>query len=154
MTDNLAKLADVLAAEYELYQKVYDLAEQKQELIMDQEVDKLEEIVQQEEEQLETIQKLENTRQQLVGEKDLSQLIAEADQPTSDRLEQLQDNLLQLTRKLQDINQLNGKLLDDALQLTNISLNILGANQQGSTYGKQGTVNQEQSGSSMINHKA
>ncbi|GAB6100035.1 hypothetical protein JCM16358_19140 [Halanaerocella petrolearia] len=148
------KLADVLEAEYKLYQKVYDLAEKKQEVVINEDIDQLEEIVKEEAEYLEMIQKLENNREQLVGSENISQLITESKEPISSRLSQLQENLLEITTKLQDLNQLNSKLITDALQLNNINLSILGANQQNSTYSKQGSVSQGQNGSSMLNQKA
>ncbi|AGB42151.1 flagellar biosynthesis/type III secretory pathway chaperone [Halobacteroides halobius DSM 5150] len=154
MEANLKKLADLLAAEYKLYQEVYQLAKEKQEVIMNDKLDKLEEIIKQEEEYLQTVQKLENTREQLVGEKNISQVMANAKEPMRSRLDNLQDKLLKMTMKLQDLNQLNGKLLEDALQLANINLSILGVNQQNNTYSRQGSVNQNQNGGSMLNHKA
>ena len=150
----MSQLVDILKAEYTLYQDLSKLSEEKTDLIVEEEIEKLEDAIIEEQKLVEQLKQLERKRKQLTGERSLTTFIADANPKSKERLEDLRNKLLEVTTKLKETNQLNNKLLKNALQLTNLNLNLLTNNSKQGTYGKQGSIEEEQGSQSMLNHKA
>ena len=150
----MQQLVDVLKAEYTLYQDLYKLSEKKTDLIVDEEIEKLENAIMKEQKLVSQLQQLEKKRQNLTGERSLTEFINDANPRHKGRLEDLRNKLLEITTKLQENNQLNNKLLQNALQLTNLNLNLLTNNSKQGTYSKEGSMDDGQGSESMLNHKA
>jgi flagellar biosynthesis/type III secretory pathway chaperone len=150
----LKQLIDVLKAEYTLYQRLYKLSNKKTDLIVDEEIDKLENAIIKEEKLLEQLQQLEEKRRSLTGQRSLTDFINTTQPKYESKLSELRNKLLEITTKLGETNQINDKLLKSALQLTNLNLNLLTNNSKQGTYGKQGSMDEEQGSKSMLNHKA
>ena len=149
----MQQLIDILKGEYTLYQDLYKLADRKTDLIVEEEIDKLENVITKEEKLVGQLKQLENKRQQLTGQRSLTEFINDANPQNQERLGDLRNKLLKVTTKLKETNQLNNKLLKNALQLTNLNLNLLTNNSKQGTYGKKGSM-EEQGSDSMLNHKA
>ncbi|MBM7557475.1 flagellar protein FlgN [Halanaerobacter jeridensis] len=150
----MQQLVDILKGEYTLYQDLYNLADRKTDLIVDAEIEKLENVIAKEEKLVKQVKQLEAKRQHLTGERSLTEFIHDTNPQSKERLEDLRNKLLNLTTKLRETNQLNNKLLKNALQLTNLNINLLTNNSKQGTYGKKGSMAEEQGSESMLNHKA
>jgi len=148
------KLIEILKAEYTLYQDLTELSDKKTDLIIDQKIEGLEDVIVKEEKLVSQLQQLEEKRERLTGERDLTDFIDDTKPQHKDRMEELRNKLLEVTTKLRETNQLNNKLLKNALQLTNLNINLLTNNSKEGTYGKQGGMEEEQGSDSMLNHKA
>ena len=148
------QLINILKGEYTLYQDLIKLSEKKTDVIVDKEIDKLENVIIKEEKLVNQVQKLEKKRQSLTGERSLTEFIDDARPQNKERLEELRNKLLKVTTQLRETNQLNNKLLKNALQLTNLNLNLLTNNSKQGTYGNQGTMEEGENSKSMLNHKA
>ena len=150
----MQQLIDILKGEYTLYQDLYKLSDKKTDLIVEEEIDKLENVITKEERLVGQLKQLENKRQQLTGQRSLTEFINDAKPQNKERLEDLRNKLLEVTTKLKETNQLNNKLLKNALQLTNLNLNLLTNNSKQGTYGKKGSMEENKGSDSMLNHKA
>lgn len=148
------QLINILKGEYTLYQDLIKLSEKKTDVIVDKEIDKLENVIIKEEKLVNQVQKLEKKRQSLTGERSLTEFIDDARPQNKERLEELRNKLLKVTTQLRETNQLNNKLLKNALQLTNLNLNLLTNNSKQGTYGNEGTMEEGENSKSMLNHKA
>ncbi|PRX32575.1 flagellar biosynthesis/type III secretory pathway chaperone [Orenia metallireducens] len=151
---NVEKLIDILDKEYQLYQKMYELSKKKQKVIINEEIESLEKIVGHENKILEGIIKLEKVRQNLVGDRNISDLIESINGKYNHKLKELQSKISDLVEELRIINQLNGSLINNSLQLTNMTLNLLTNNTRQGNYGKKGNSYDRQKQRSFINHKA
>ncbi|MCK8827018.1 flagellar protein FlgN [Natroniella acetigena] len=150
---HIKQLIEILKAEYKIHQKIYELGERKREALLEQDMTKLNEIVKKEEEVVDYIEVLEGKRSDLVGDLSITELIKESEPPYDERLEEIGEKLSLLMAKLIDLNQLNNKLIQDGIKMTNFSLSIL-TDDQKSTYGKKGSFNNDRKRSSILNHKA
>ncbi|WP_018249198.1 flagellar protein FlgN [Orenia marismortui] len=151
---DLDKLIFILDAEYELYQNIYNLAKVKKEVIINREIDQLKEIVKQEEAYLAKTTTLEEKRRKLCNEKPLSEMLDIVDSHYKEKLTSIQDKLLTVFEDLKGINSLNKDLLNISLNLNNMTMNFLTADNKRSTYSKQGMVNSNQGKHTILNHKA
>ena len=150
----MQQLIDILKAEYTLYQDLHKLADKKTDLIVEEEIEKLDNATAKEEKLLKQLKQLESKRERLTGERSLTEFINESNPKYKSRLSDLRNKLLTETSKLKEVNQLNNKLLKNALQLTNLNLNLLTNNSKQGTYGKQGSMDEKNNSNSMLNHKA
>ena len=131
-----AELVNNLNLQYSIYQQLYELGREKQQVVISEDLARLEEIRQNEEKFLGKIEGLERERQELSLAQNISAIIKQLDRPNKDKLLKIQQDLLKLLGLLQEQNNLNDRLIKDALQLTNMDLNILTNNNQPPTYDK------------------
>ncbi|MFO7819064.1 MAG: flagellar protein FlgN [Halanaerobacter sp.] len=148
------QLVTILKGEYTLYQDLLKLSERKTDLIVDEEIEKLENAINKEEKLVSQVQQLEEKRQRLTGNRSLTDFIDDTHPQSKEKLEDLRNKLLEVTTKLRETNRLNNKLLKNALQLTNLNLNLLTNNSKQGTYGNQGSMEEGENSKSMLNHKA
>ncbi|WP_027339050.1 flagellar protein FlgN [Halonatronum saccharophilum] len=150
---DIAKLIDILEAEISLYQKLYELGEEKKDSLLARDIGSLEDITKEEEGLLVKVERLEKGRQGISGDISLTQLLNQVKGEERTTLKELQRDLVVLMDKFIDLNDLNNKLIKDSLQLTNFNLNLLNSGPQG-TYGKKGEVNDGERRNMIINKKA
>lgn len=156
MTVDSKKIWEILKSEYRLYQELYQLAQQKQDIIIAEDLDGLEEIVKREEKFLEEIHVLEEARLQPADNNadnsmDISQTSL-VDEPDREEFEDLRNHLVALTVKLREQNLLNNKLIDDSLSLLNMKMNLIRGSGGANTYSKEGLVKKTES--TFINRRA
>lgn len=122
--------------EYEEYTRLYEIVKNKQEAIINNDIQELAEILKEEQAIIEKIEELEAARQEILNK--LAQKEGrESNKPLSfselmelvpgerDELVQLKDNFLQLLDKLQEINQENRELIEHSLKITETSLEFI-----------------------------
>ncbi|MCK8824171.1 flagellar protein FlgN [Fuchsiella alkaliacetigena] len=166
LINNLIKILEV---QYRLYQQLYRLSEEKQQIIIDNEVEELLEIIETEQEHLQKVEQLEAKRVETleelaqqhslaVSELDFARLIELLDcAETKAQLQELREKLLIQLRELQQLNDQNAGLIKQVLQLNDHTLQLLTNSEltKGSTYQKPG---QEKTGNkqarNIIDHKA
>lgn len=151
MTVDAKKVCEILKTEYQLYQSIYQLARQKQDIIIAEDLEGLEEIVKKEEKLLGEVQKMEEARLELV-DTNLDDLLFRVDKPDKQELDDLRNHLVSLTLKLKEQNLLNNQLIEDLLTLVNIKLNLAKNNGGTKTYSKKGLV--KKSRSTFVNRRA
>lgn len=129
------QLSRILEREQVIYEEVLDLAEKKKRIIIDGKLKELEDITRRETEIVGILIKLENLRsqtsEQLAAEKGIRELVSMRDLlPLLDPKDQLYISALQAQLKgtiasLQNVNELNGKLLKQSLELVDFNLNLI-----------------------------
>lgn len=129
------QLARILEREQAIYDEVLSLADRKKQIIIDGKLRELEEITRRETEIVGILIKLENLRsqttEQLAAEKGVRELATVRDLlPLLEPQDQLMISSLQARLKgtvtaLQNANELNGKLLQQSLDLVDFNLNLI-----------------------------
>ncbi|MDI3547011.1 MAG: hypothetical protein PWR10_663 [Halanaerobiales bacterium] len=149
---NLDKLINFLEEEYSVYQQLYTLGKQKQEVLITEDLTGLEEIVSKEENYLNRARELKSSRERIAGNNSITMLLEKAGYPYRDKLIELQEKLSDVVLKIDDQNILNEKLIHNSLQFLNLNLNLVTSNNSQGTYDKRGQLRPKESG--IINHKA
>lgn len=147
MPNSYERILEILEMESMLYEKLYEIAGEKKDIIIDEEMDKLAEIVKKEEQLLAEIKKLEEERSPLEAELPVAE-----DESQRKLMIDLKAQLEEIASKLKDRNLLNKKLIDNSLSLINIDLNLLKDSGGKKIYSKKGLVDQQ--ASAFINKKA
>ncbi|MFY9496925.1 MAG: flagellar protein FlgN [Halanaerobiales bacterium] len=122
--------------EYEEYTRLYEIVKNKQEAIINNDIQELAEILKEEQAIIEKIEEMEEAR-----EKILNQLALEKDIDSKEtitftelmelmpaervELEQIKEKFLQLLDKLQELNQENRELIEHSLKITESSLEFI-----------------------------
>ncbi len=139
---------------YKVQEKLYQLGEEKTEAIINQNIENLEAISKNEAELISLTNKLEESRDELLNDYDnISEIIADLDSKRAENLNDLRQKIFAKIEDLAYLNQNNNKLLKNALQLNEFTLNLLNNQQRHATYGKSGQDNENEQ-KSFINHKA
>ncbi|ACL70464.1 hypothetical protein Hore_17150 [Halothermothrix orenii H 168] len=122
--------------EYELYCQLQDMAERKQEAIVDNNVEKLTEIMHNEQELIDKISDMEEKRRELLAEiahkqgfegdkisfQQLFTLFPEEDKA---ELKELKEDFLEVLSDLQTTNESNRQLIEDSLKINNFTLQLI-----------------------------
>ena len=150
--NNLNKLATVLEEEKGLYSELTQLAHDKQQVIINNDVEKLADYLRNEQELIEKIEKKEKERRRVVislcsdidmPEQDLSfsKLRDYINDDSKKELEELKSGLLEVLEELQRVNDANKKLIEEALNLNDFNVKILteATSPSASTYSKKGS---------------
>ncbi|MGM0471736.1 MAG: flagellar protein FlgN [Bacillota bacterium] len=161
------QLIKILQAEYQIYQQLYQLGQDKKETIIDNRVDDLLSIIEEEEDKLRKIQTLEEKRiaklEEIIAAKDLeegftfAELVAVIDEPKKSKLKSVRADLLELLTDLEELNDRNANLIQESLQLNNYTMKLLTGDNidKNNTYQKSGTAKKNgRSPTSIIDHKA
>jgi flagellar biosynthesis/type III secretory pathway chaperone len=146
MNDNWQQLTTLLTDSLQVYRAILELSRQKRDILVAANAKELEIITGKEEALILQAGKLEGLRQNVlqelssalmvsVADLTLMQLIDLADPATSQQLAKLQAEFAKLTGELAPINDLNARLLQQALTYINYNVNILTQNAMGPTYG-------------------
>ena len=131
--DNLIK---VLEYENKLYGRLLDLSEDKTSAVIKGELEKLQAITAKEQELSDELKKLADIRDKIVGQIGrsmgkysgditVSDLVSLVPEEYSDQLSQVGKSLKETVNKLKNKNDLNLKLINNALEYVDFSLNLL-----------------------------
>lgn len=129
-----AYLQQTLLAGKEMLELLVELAEQKQEAIIENDREVIAELSQKELELTESLQDWEKERRQRMGTASLSELIEKADAKQKLKLDVLGEELVFLTEKLATLNMQNADLLRHALAYTEYCLSLFQT--ESATYGQ------------------
>lgn len=154
----VTKLIEILQAEYQIYQELYQLSEEKQEIIIDNRVEDLLDIIEEEQEEVQKIDQLEGKRIDILekiaaknslqeGELSFDKLMGLISEPEKSKLQEIRSDILELLEELQEIHDINANLIRESLQLTDYTLQLLTNSNIGktNTYQKPGDKNQDSS---------
>lgn len=146
-TENLIKVLDY---ENRLYTQLYSIAESKTEIIIKGETDNLQAVVGKEQRLISELNRLNDAREQIVeqigkktgkshNEVAISDIIKELPENEAERLRNVKEKLKETIYKLKIKNDLNQKLIKNALDYVDFSLNLLTEPApQVTQYGRQG----------------
>ncbi|MGM0438537.1 MAG: flagellar protein FlgN [Bacillota bacterium] len=166
MSENIEELYNILSEEYELYQKLNKTASEKNEAIVENEIDDLAEVVENEDEFLKKIEELEEKRTKIIvnlAEKyDLkddfqySNLINNFPEDWQDKFSEIRKKLLEVIDEIHEKNEENTMLLDEAIKLNNFSLNMLSkaVSPENGTYNKNQTSKKGKQNYNIIDRQA
>ena len=166
MSENIEELYNILSEEYELYQKLNKTASEKNEAIVENEIDDLAEVVENEDEFLKKIEELEEKRTKIIVDlakkydlKDdfqYSNLINNFSEEWQNKFSDLRAKLLEVIDEIHEKNEENTMLLDEAIKLNNFSLNMLSkaVSPEDGTYNKNQTNQKGKQNYNIIDRQA
>jgi len=166
MGENIEELYNILDEEYELYEKLNKTASEKNEAIVENEIDELAEVVENEDKLLKNIEELEEKRTKIIAElakkydlKDdfqYSNLINNFSEEWQDKFSAVRENLLEVIDEIHEKNEENTMLLDEAIKLNNFSLNMLSkaVSPDDGTYDKKQTSKKGKQNYNIIDRQA
>jgi len=158
MSDKLKKeLLNILKEEKELYQKLFEIAEAKNEALVNNDTDKLVETVENDREVISEIEAKDQQRNDKIQEikaefkieleKDsYSNLIKKLPGEWGEALNPIREELIELTDEFHNLNEQNQLLLTQALELNQLSFETIMENikKEDTTYSKDAKVKKEQ----------
>ena len=154
IADSLSKVLD---KEAEIYEKLLKISEHKTKVIVENKVAELEALVKEEQNHIAEIAKLEEERESLVQSaaestgKDseslnITELAAMLPDNEAAKLRNSSRNISIILESLKNINELNGKLIKNALEYINFSINLLsGSSVSVSNYENTGNIDGQKS---------
>ncbi|AZR73903.1 hypothetical protein BBF96_11185 [Anoxybacter fermentans] len=134
--DYLNELIRVLNEEKKLYTKLTDLAHDKQQVIIANDVEKLADYLREEQDLIDKIEGIEKKRRQVViglcseldipdKELSFSKLRDFLDEGSRIKLDQLRTSLLKILEELHQTNETNRVLIEEALKINDFTIRIL-----------------------------
>lgn len=130
-------LLTVLAKERDIYKEALVLAEEKKDVIVDGKIKELEKMTAREQALVASLVKLENMRGKILEDlvralqvehvNSLNDLMVYLDEASKVKIEQVKVELGKTVKDLQDKNELNGKLIEQSLDLVNLNIELMGA---------------------------
>jgi flagellar biosynthesis/type III secretory pathway chaperone len=158
MSDKLREeLLNILKEEKELYQKLFEIAEAKNEALVNNDTDKLVETVENDREVISEIEAKDQQRNDKIQEikaefkieleKDsYSNLIKKLPGEWGEALNSIREELIELTDEFHNLNEQNQLLLTQALELNQLSFETIMENikKEDTTYSKDAKVKKEQ----------
>jgi len=158
MEGYLNQLCDILEQEIKIYNTILEKSKEKTDIVVSGRVNELDRIVKLEQSLVVQIGKLEQKREEVVlniagilnmdsNRLNIKQLIQSAPEEYQEKLEIYQKSLEDILGQLKDVNELNGKLIENALDYVEFSLNIMtNASISGNIYEKEGSTKNNISG--------
>ncbi len=150
----MEEMIEILKKQYEIYQEILKISEKKTDIVVKDKVDELKDMVSLEEELIGKFIVLEKRRISIVKEFGKSKgidgipkipEICEYFPENKDELMNLRENILSITKKIDDKNKLNEKLIKNSLDYINFSVGILtGTGGEPVTYSKYGEANRNE----------
>lgn len=133
--DYLPELIRVLSLEKQLYEELTELAKAKQQVIIDNDVDKLTGYLSDEEQLIKEIEDIERKRRQVVvklctkldiSDKELSfsKLREYLDEQAKTQLDEFKTSLLEVLEELLSVNETNRMLVEEAMKLNDFTLRL------------------------------
>jgi len=159
------KLYQILSEEYQVYGELKELANQKQEALIENELEELAEIVEAETELMDNVDKLEAARLELLeaiaGNLDISvddlnfnELLSELSESRQAEYSELRDKLLELIEDLNALNEGNRQLLMEALKFNEFSMKAVIGSEDQQTYKNPGKTGKNNKSNRIINRQA
>ena len=147
----MEKVIEILKKEYEIYQEMLKISEQKTDIIVKDKVDELEDMTAREEEFVRQFIGLEKERVQIVKqfavEHGLGDRIVKIPElcefvpDSKDELMGLRKDILAIVEKIKNKTELNAKLLKNSLEYINFSVGLAtGSSTSNGIYGQSGTT--------------
>lgn len=132
----LNRLVELLEHEYEIFQNLLELSQKKTDIIVEGKVSELDKLVKLEQSIVLQISKLEAEREEIVKKiaqefkiEDANLKISELKKYVNEEnmkiLEEYQNKMMEVIDKLNHVNQLNSKLVKNALEYIEFSFNLL-----------------------------
>ncbi|SHI38555.1 flagellar protein FlgN [Lutispora thermophila] len=134
--DNIDKIILSLEKENNVYKELLSISKKKKDVIIDNKIDELDSIIKMEGNLVLEISKLEDEREKAVDElakelgcdgKELSisYLCSKLEDRRVVDLKKIADNIGKTLSELKEINDLNGKLIEQSLEYVNFSINLV-----------------------------
>lgn len=127
----------VLAKERDVYREALSIAEEKKSVIIDGKIKELEKMTAREQALVASLVKLENMRGKILEDlvrslqvehvNSLNDLMVYLDEASKVKIEEVKAELGKTVKALQDKNELNGKLIEQSLDLVNLNIELMGA---------------------------
>ena len=150
----MEEMIEILKKQYEIYQEILKISEKKTDIVVKDKVDELKELVDSEEELIGKFIVLEKRRLSIVKEFGKSKGITgvlkipelcEYFPENKEELMKLREDILSITKKINEKNKLNEKLIKNSLDYINFSVGLItGTGSQPLTYGKYGEANKNE----------
>lgn len=150
----MEEMIEILKKQYEIYQEILKISEKKTDIVVKDKVDELKELVSLEEELIGKFIVLEKRRISIVKEfgklKGIEGIpkipeICEYFPENRAELMELRGNILDITKKIDEKNKLNEKLIKNSLDYINFSVGLItGTGSEPLTYGKYGVANKNE----------
>lgn len=125
----------ILAKETEIYKEALGIAEDKQRVIIDGKMNELEKMTAREQALVASLIKLENMRGKVLDDliralnaehvDTLTDLMGYLDEGSKKKIEGVKSELSQAVYQLKDKNELNGKLLEQSLDLVHLNMELI-----------------------------
>ncbi|NLM74460.1 MAG: flagellar protein FlgN [Clostridiaceae bacterium] len=147
---SLENLIKVLKYEFDIYSAIMDAGIKKTDCLIKNNIQTLVSLTEQEKELSKKAEQLNQAREQLIkkisggigqdpGSVTLSELIKQVPQPYSQQLEDIGNRLTKLINELSARNDINKKLIENALQYVDFSIQLMASPQpEAPVYGKSG----------------
>ena len=164
--DYIQDLCKILNKQYNIYKKLAELASEKEKTLLNNDAQKLSEIIKKEKTHLEDLEKYEDKRKDIIEQIAQKQsfdydnlsfenLLSTLNNNQKNKLKTIRDKLLDIIKKLEEKNDTNRHLLEQALKLNNFSLKMFQQAMQPEqkTYNRPGEKNDD-NGRNIIDRKA
>ena len=134
--DNLDKVILYLEKENSIYEKLLSISKEKKDIIIDGKINELDSIIKMEGNLIMEISKLEDEREKAVNdlakelgcnreELSISYLCNKVVDKRVANLKKISDSIGNTLEELKEINDLNGKLIEQSLEFINFSINLV-----------------------------
>lgn len=141
---NLNELTEILKEEHELYKKLLDIAENKKETLINNNIESLFEHVESDREHIEKVAELEEKRLTLMSEikenfaieDDLSymEFVGQLPDHWGEKLNPIRNELLETLEEFHVINEENKKLIEEAVKFNKFSIDLIIENLNNNDY--------------------
>ncbi|MCT4605029.1 MAG: flagellar protein FlgN [Marinisporobacter sp.] len=146
MSKSIEQLILAMNKEYEIYSDYLALAKKKKDVIIEGDVKELENITQDEQTIVVSIGKIDEIRTAIIGNvlfeqkidwiENIAELANYIEEPVKTQIIDLKDKLGSLLKEIQQINDLNAKLIHQSLEYIEFNVNLLtNAQVKGNNYG-------------------
>lgn len=135
MNRHFNKILDILSQQTALYDELRRIGEEKQEAIISNDIEGLEAITKREQGFVKTIMSLENERMQsldnyckeknIVKADTINELMGHFDELERRQFNQSREKLIDVIADLNEVNELNSKLLEQSLDYINLSIGLV-----------------------------
>lgn len=153
----------ILTKERDIYQEALGIAEEKQRVIIDGKMKELEKMTSREQALVASLIKLENMRGKVLDDliralqaehvNTLTDLLQYLDEGSKQKIELVKNELSQSVFKLKDKNELNGKLLEQSLDLIHLNIELMNSLESDGRYTQDAADTKVKSKSSIFDAK-
>ena len=146
MSKSVEQLITALKKEYDIYRDYVDIAKKKKDLIIKGNIKELDHITGLEQDMILNMGKIDKIRAAIIGNllnelqvkeiANISELVPYLEEEDRVKVLSLKDKLEKVLQEIQELNDLNGRLIQQSLEYIDFNLNLMtSANTQGTTYG-------------------
>ncbi len=164
MKDLIDKLIMALEKDCEIYTEILRLGEEKKQIIIDGDIDQLEKMTKREHALIASLMKLEEIRDKIVTElmkqtglssvNVLDDIIDIVDDSSKVKLEGTKRKLSNLMKDVKDVNETNGSLIKQSLDMIEFNVNLISSIGETETnYGGKANINYDKNGRSAFDAK-